>query len=578
MAILHREKIELPRTGFAYVDRNNKGIRKASSLPRSDDPTVPFAIGSGSRANAMSVPKVEYDLQALYNGYMADSYIHRGVNEFFNKILKEGYRFESKNKKAKAYIEQRFEIMTVAMGDVWQLHFWEFIHDYIKFGNAFLIKSRWISTSPVPGMKLKSLHGKKPIGGYFVASPLTMSPQVDDNGRVTGWEQKVSTKQSKIFKAEDVIHIKHNRQSGRIWGVSKMLPVLDDVRALRHCEEMIVQLIFKSLHPLIHHEVPDTTNTGTGRQEDVTAAAQAHDISAVNGYIVTPPGHKLTILGVESKALRAEGYLKALKTRVFAGLGLSDVVMGESAKTSVGTSDSFSGVMFDQIRLYQRELEFYINFFIIRELLLEGGFDPLTDPDSNVCLSFSDVDRDRFVKLEEHALLQYAGNAITLSELREILGKNKLTDEEAQDLYINRIQIPLATTKSAQQGSSDDNDSGQKGPTAAMPAKPTLKNKTAPKNQHNSRILTAYNNLASCIANYVREQNLIQCKPQPQYIHDLCSSALNASYITSKDIIDTFKRATLTIVNDLDTTTDMPIVQELSKIHGVFAGLKHNIL
>jgi len=578
MALILRKELPRPETGFSYVDRNARSIRKAHDFPLLKDPTIPFDIGGGSRASALnSASKPEYDLEAIHNGYMADSYLHRGVNEFFNKVLKEGYHLESKNPKALSYIQQRFDIMTIAMGDCWQLHFWEFIHDYIKFGNAFLVKGRWKGTNPVPGIRLVSLHGKKPIGGYFAANPLLMNPLIDKSGKITGWEHKAATsKKAKIFKFDDVIHIRHNRQSGRIWGVSHLLPVLDDIRALRHSEEMIIQLIFKSLNPLIHHEVPDTTNTGTGKQADVDAAARAHNVSAVNGYIVTPPGHKLQILGVENKALRAEGYLKALKARVFAGLGLSEVVMGEASTSSAGTTESFASVMFDQVRLYQRELEFYINFFIIHELLLEGGYDPLSNPNDTVTWKFDDVDRDRKIKLEEHALLQYTGNAITLDELRDRLGLQSLTPEEVENLYLYKVQIPLASIRS---GTPEDTDTGQKGPSSPQPAKSTLKNKVKPKNQHSSLILGEYAKLSVALAQYVR-RTLEANKPlRLEEAYTISTDHLQHLEQTAgkqnDELLSIFCNTTKTAIH-LASNADT-IASAIASVHGVFAGSNYKI-
>jgi len=465
------------KTGLTLVDEGRRKLNAATILPDLTDPTLKFDVGSSSRANQTGTAS-PYKLQDIQNGYMVDSYIHRGVNEMHNKIWKEGYFLECKDPKALEYINMRLELMTVATGEPWQTTIKRSTHDYVKLGNGFLIKQRY--TKPVKNLNIQGVNKQKPIGGYYSISPLLIKPVLDETGNITAWEHRRSGGSPIIYKPDQIVHLHHNKQSGGQWGTSRVISVLDDVRILRQCEEMVVHLIFKSLNPIVHHELPDTLGVGGIRQQDLRDAASRHDISPVNGYLITPPGHKISIIGVESKALRAEGYLKIMKQRVFAGLGLSTVIAGEASTSSAGSADSFSSVMEDQTRLFQEELSFFISFYILRELLLEGGFDPLANPDQSVAFKFNESNSDRRRKDEEHAMLQYSGNIITEDEVRSVLKRPTLTDQDRAKLYINTVQIPLAFARFQ-----------------ADPFNNQTQNKVKPSNQHtkNSLVMEEYDSL-----------------------------------------------------------------------------------
>jgi hypothetical protein len=492
MVIQSNNVIPKPITGIRTIDRLEAGrkIRQSLKIPLVKDPTLKMDIGNtGSRAKQVGKAS-PYKLSDVQNGYMVDSYIHRGINEKGNKILKEGWYLEGKNKETIDYINLRLELMSIASEQPWQLVFHQLIRDFAKMANAFVVKKRWTTNNPVPGLSIAGIKGKKPIGGYFTANPLMMAPVLDDRGLVTAWEHKRSSGNAEYFKPDDVIHMYHNQQSGGIWGTPELLTVLDDVRVLRQCEEMIVELIFKSLNPILHHELPEIPGVGGVRQDDLDAVAQKHNISAVNGYIVTPPGHQIHILGVESKALRAEGYLKMLKHRVFAGLGVNDLIMGESGTSSTGTADTFSAVMFDQIRLSHQELSIFITNYMIRELLMEGGYDVIADPDSNVVFKFYDVDSERRRAEEAHSSLLYNNNVLTENEVRQALKLQPLTEEERAGLYINTVQIPLAEIRASAFAQQNNSGDGQQGPTAPSGGGNKLKNTVKPKNQHNGEGLS----------------------------------------------------------------------------------------
>jgi hypothetical protein len=225
-------------------------------------------------------------------------------------------------------------------------------------------------------------------------------------------------------------------------------------------EEMVLRLMYKHLNPLIHQEVPDTTGTGLGRQEDVDAAARAHQVMAPDGFIITPPGHKITVIGAESHALRAEGYLKIMRQRIYAGLGLTGLQMGEATTVSTGSADAVRSFMYDRVKFYQLILSYALTTYMLNELLFEGGFDPLSRPEDIVVWQWNEVDESIRRANENHAVVMYQSNLLTEDEARRRIRLRPMTPDQDSRRYINRVQLALALARRVGDVSALDTSSG----------------------------------------------------------------------------------------------------------------------
>jgi hypothetical protein len=238
-----------------------------------------------------------------------------------------------------------------------------------------------------------------------------------------------------------VIHFPFNVQAGQIWGTAPLTPVLEDVRVYRQCEEYVAKLLYKHLNPMLHHEIPDVTGTGMGRQEDVDAAQAAHSIIAPDGFLITPPGHKLQMIGAESRALRGEGYLRLLLARLYAGLGVNPAVMGEADTSSASSADAMTATMHNRAIFYQICLAELFTDLVLTELLMEGGFDPTSEIDKAEWL-FHEIETETQIKRENHIMQLWTNNGLTEEEFRRALGRKPMTKEDYDTTYVRRVKIP----------------------------------------------------------------------------------------------------------------------------------------
>lgn len=470
----------VPHTGFFRIDQASRGFLDPKVV-RIKDPTAPgMPQRSGTGAGAQLRPTYLEDIEAAYQ---VDSYVRQGVDKYAEAMILNGWYLDGDNDTAIQYLKLRFRAFEIAHPK--QTPFDQLIadlcRDFVKYGNCFLVKARTKNPTPVQGIRMQGVGGQNPLGALFRVHPLMMQEERDKQGRHIGWINRSGSgggattrgqKNEARFKLDEVIHIPYCPPAGAIWGESVLAPVLEDVRNYRQMEDMVLKLMYKHLHPLMHQEVPDTTGTGLGRQEDVDAAAAAHSLMAPDGFIVTGPGTKITMLGAESHALRAEGYMRMMRQRVYGGLGMSELLMGEATTASAGSAEALRAFMNDRSTAYQLYFSFYLTTLLLTELLLEGGFDPINQDADRVVWRWNEVDEAKRRANENHALVLFQGNLLDEGEARKRMRLRPMAPDQESLRYLNRVQIPLAEVTASSRLA---NTSG------------TAANRNQPANQHGSR-------------------------------------------------------------------------------------------
>lgn len=444
-------------------DKKNPEKVKIVKIPRVRNPALVFK----SRPGTDNFEQPEYELAECGRVADVDSYCRRAFRYKEGLMFKEGWEFVGRNPQTINYIRERFRQMDEATGLPHKLLFRSLGADLIHFSNAYLTKVRKLKAS---GGKLRKIIGKKkavePVAGYFLVPPTTIRIKRDEHGKVLGYKQFMPTGLWKTFTTDQVVHFYFDRKTGFLTGTPSLVPVMDDIRALRRIEENIELLVYQHLFPLFHYQVgtddkpADSYPDGT-REVDVVKA-EIENMPA-EGCIVTPERHEITAIGAQGRALEASNYLKHFKERVFAGLGVSGIDMGLGDSANRSTADTLSRVLIDDVKAMQRTLEIFINEYLIKELLLESTFSNPLVTDNLVEIKFKEIDLDAQIKVENHNIQSYAGHAITETELRRAYGKEPLTDEERDDTFWKRIQEPQLIIQSLDEKYLDD-------PAAANPA------------------------------------------------------------------------------------------------------------
>jgi hypothetical protein len=382
----------------------------------------------------------EYDLYEIGRIEDVESYVRQAFKKQVGLFLKEGFDYVGSNKKIVKYLKTRFSQIERATSIPHEELIRRLASSFVRKSNAFIVKVRSETASGGSVRVDASGKSRKPIAGYFPIAPETMQVQVDGSGKPYKWRQMLPNGVYLDFDPADIVHIHFDRKEGFLFGTPLIMPVIDDIRALRKIEENIELLIYKHLFPLFQYIVgTEKAPAGIGedgRREIDVARFELQQIPTEGG-IVTPERHEIRSIGSESKALRAENYLQHFKQRVISGLGMSAVDFGEGDSSNRSTADNMSRSLVDNIKDMQDSFESQFNIFIINELLEESTFtDEILSPENITRLEFREIDIDKQIKVENQAADLFAKNAITWSEMRRDLGRDPIQvpeDGETQD-------------------------------------------------------------------------------------------------------------------------------------------------
>lgn len=395
----------------------------------------------------------DFDMEDIENAYNTDSYVRQGVDKYVDQIFKEGYSFYGKDTNTVEYLKLRLEYIAEATGTPTNQFLMDIAEDLVKYGNCMIVKSRSNDVNTLPqGVNIQGLAGKDPVVGYFCANPSTMTVMRDEHGVVTKWKQETDAGEQE-FNPEDVIHFYYKRPKGNAYGTSFLVPVLDDVRALRQAEENVLKMMYRNIYPFHHVKVGTEDQPGT--EKEVDKIIEEINNMDVEGGIVTT--ERVTITPIASdKVIDAEPYLRYMEDRVFSGMGIPAIMWGRGDTANRSTGDNMTSEMADRIRAITKIIEMFFNSFIVKELLMEGGYDPVLNPDQVAELKFHDNDVDVKIKKEVHAIYKYEHNAITEDEMRSALGMDPIADGDREKLFVELITRETLKLQSELSASSDD--------------------------------------------------------------------------------------------------------------------------
>lgn len=429
--------------------------------------------------------EAEFDLAIITEAYNTDSYIRQGVDKYIDQIFKDGFRFYGKDPAIIEYLEQRFNYMAEATGVPFEVFLMEIAEDVVKFSNCLVAKVR--GNDPLllpPNANITGINDQDPIVGYFPLNVTQFNVKRDENGAVEEWQQKVESSGDTVeFSAEEIIHFYYKREKGNAFGTPFLVPVLDDVRALRQAEENVLKMMYRNIYPFFHVQVGTEQQPGT--DTEILTVEEAINNMEVDGGLVTTSRVKIQPIA-SNQVIDASPYLAYLEERVFSGMGVPAVLFGRGNTANRSTSESMASEMSDRINAIQYNIEVFFNNYIIKELLLEAGYDYIVNPDHLVQFKFNDSDYDTKIKKETHAIYQYEHNAITEEEMRRELGRDPITDRGLMhQTLITQANAAHAASVKATETSGGSTANGTKETNNKQ--KPTNQSgtKTSPKKQNN---------------------------------------------------------------------------------------------
>lgn len=419
------------------------------------------------------IERHEVNYQIISNGLKADGYIRTAVSKYENSIFLRGYKIHTLKPAIDKYLLTRLQLIVDAMPSHNHIDdfFQAIAHDLVAYANVFIIKHRRKQTMLPNGLKLKGvprvkpggkddaqpkLEQRDPIVCYELVHPATMHIVRDKNGNVVRYEQwpmgaverPNDTKNIEKWQPGEIIHIVVNREDGYAYGTPFLTAVIEDIRMLRGIEDHVSRLTYRFAFPFTQVKVGLDKPGMQATEEDLTYYRNLVSNAPPDATLTTSEKVSFEVIGVEGQALEMGPYLTHFKGRAFSGLGVSSVAMGDSADSSRATADAMSTEMHDQIKHFQNVFARNVNQEILRELLLEGGFDWYADPIKNwAMIIFEEIEVESQIKRESHYLSLLQANAITFEEFRKLTGRQPFTDKDWEDGYLVRFLLPQDIVK-----------------------------------------------------------------------------------------------------------------------------------
>lgn len=514
-----------------------------------EDPTGKFSgprhIGtvyrnSTNRRN-VTFHKPEYDLPMVANAVQLDGILRRAVNLYVEHILKNDYELTSKNTRIQRHVHRRMKEIQNLTG----ISFYEILNwiatQLVTYGNAYVIKQR---SNVKSGLARKySLYGKEhaPIVGLFLVDATTMEIGLNAAGNVSVYKQRVRGEERQ-WDERDVIHFTYNQIPGTLTGMSPILPVLDDVRALRKLEEEIEILGFQYSIPLYLYKV--------GNKDIPPAPGEVEEVSTVvnnmpsYGMLVVPGHHDIDVPSNANDTIDIIKYVDHFKQRIYGGLGVSPVAMGESSTSNRNTAEVLDGAMQTITKSYQSIIKHKLENHLFREIMLDGGFKKLDD---EIEFNFPEIDLENQIKKETHIIQLWQNNLISRTEARNLMDYEASVQEN--DTFLEKVEIPKIQAET-------------QGAIAIEKAKPKPTTSSSSSSKSNST-----NKRANNTNNKVRPANQHgKSSGRPKYVRNKLSDSVFEG-LNIFNISDFTKNLELRVKNELKTQLDYTINRICSFYH-----------
>lgn len=450
------------------LEQIKKGARlrkriEASSVAR-DPKTVAVArlgqaVVDGTAGDFEESP---IDLSEISSAYYTDSYIRRAVDKHSALMFKNGWELTGKNDQAIEYVWTRLKLMAEGTGQSTDAFLQEVGENLILYGNAYVVKARDSKGTSTSGIQATGYSSTSPVAGYFVLPSTHMQVAREEDGTIINYQQAADGGGEGIeFNAEDVIHFTYHKPTGRAYGVPFIYNALDDVKMLRQIEENVARLIYRNLFPLYLYKVGIDKPGMEATEEEIEALREEIRSLPMDGALVVPERHSIEVAGSQGQAIDATGYLKYFRERVFSGLGVSDTIMGISGTANKSTANNQTSDLVDSVKDFQKVFADQAKSSIINEILFEGGYDPVLNPDDEVDFRFFEIELDAKIQRENHDIQLFMQNGLTFEELRTRLGMDTVVDESR--LYINMFASASGTEAASNSSNNDDQPENQHG-------------------------------------------------------------------------------------------------------------------
>lgn len=389
-----------------------------------------------------------YDYENIKNLLDVESLFARACWKYVEQIWGKGWEFISKNKPSATYIKTRFKQLSYVSGISTLELFHDIAAQLVIYSNVYIKKIRKRQSS---GGQVRYEGTKKlePVAAYVVLDTPSVYVVRDKHGVPLRYEQNLVAKSGQSvmreidsISPEDMIHLTFRRQVGYGEGTPMVIPIIDDIAALRRMEETAEIIAFQASIPVFHFKAGHTEDaTGHANETEVDLLESQVTNMLAHGALVTNERCTVDIKQATGDITSILEFIGYYRQRVLTGFGISGVLFGEASTSNRNTSEIVSQEMQQTTKMLQDFITDAITNYMVNELLLEGGID-IFDDYYTVSLYVPAIDGATKRAEQVHALALFEGNLINEDEARELIGRDPLSDEEYMRSFLQRVTIP----------------------------------------------------------------------------------------------------------------------------------------
>jgi len=409
----------------------------------------------------------EYDLKTVQRVLDIESYFSRSITKKRSVVLKEGYRLKCKDQNIKDQMYSRFMEMEYVSGIPFSLFMRDLVNEMLIFNNVFINKIRNEKSTSAKPAQLADGKKRQPIAALRILPTPFIEIKVDKKGKVIEYQVVNGGKIIEKLKPEDVIHAYRSRKRGALIGTPELIPVIDDIMALRRIEDNVETLVYRHAVPFLvvsvgTEKMPAKVISPDGTSE-LDLARQVIEGTEPGHAMIFPERYKVEVVGSKSSAIDVAPYLSHFKKRVFAGLSMSAYDFGETDSANRGSGEGLSLDFIDYCKDVQRDVSIFIDI-LLREMLIEiVGPERAFDVATEVKFSFNEIDPHRRTREENETVQLFTSNLIDIDMAHE-----RLEIEGEVDISKTFAAIIGSITRDAQSATNE------------------ATSKTTPSNQHSS--------------------------------------------------------------------------------------------
>lgn len=385
----------------------------------------------------------EYNLLEPFTIYDTEPIVRQAVNRRLSLMFRNGFEIVGDQDPDVEYIQRRLEVMEYVMERDTQSFFTQILFNLLLCSNCFLQKVRKESATPVSQKKGR----KPPVAGYRLIPAHMIFPYLE-NGVPARWRRYFETGAPfEDIDLDDVIHMKWDVKPGHRFGTPRLVGVKDDIFALRRLEENVELLFINHLFPLFHIKVGNEENPASfdenGTSEVELIKWQIENMPK-EGVFVTDERVEASVVGAEGKGLDPKTMIEHYKARIYTGLGMSALDMGDGKNANRATADNISQNLKDAIKA---DLEIFggmVRLLIFKELFMEATYSvSVQKAVARTWILFHEIDIDNKIKFENHVIQLFLNNLIDEDEARKLIGHKAFTEVQRKKLHFDLHVVRL---------------------------------------------------------------------------------------------------------------------------------------